>query len=158
MIINLQEGKFFREGKIYSSLFKSDMPILIENEAEVSYAEKCVDHLNNMSEELKESICRALLEFCLENIDNREGFPVPVSYSTEPKDILRCVVPKRFTVTEPVDADVIAWQMECEAEHEPDHAIEIDVRDGKLVYLGCYFNGSPWKDYSGDISNYAVKL
>ncbi len=158
MIINLQEGKFFREGKIYSSLFKKDMPIIIDNDAEVSYAEKCVDSLNNMSQELMDSICRAMLDFCLENIDDRNGFLVPLSQETEPKEILRCIVPKRFTVMEPLDADVAAWQMECEAEHEPDHVIEIDVRDGKLVYLGCYFNGSPWRNYDGDISNYAVKL
>ena len=39
---------------------------------------------------------------------------------------------------------------------EEEHGIEIDILDGKLVYLGEYVGESPWRDHSKESWNCAT--
>ncbi|MBR6385166.1 MAG: hypothetical protein IKS03_03470 [Ruminococcus sp.] len=164
MIKDLKEGKYFPfEGKFYSSFFGREMKIFIEG-ASVEYAEKCIENFNNMSEELKDKIFRAAKAYCLDFMDMvgeeeiLEELTVPIYPDTDPKEIYRCIQPSVFIVEEPEDENKIGWQIECNCDWEIEHGMEIDVLDGKLVYLSSFNGYSPWMDFEDDEYNYVNKI
>jgi len=165
MITNLKEGTFPLEGKFYSTFFKKEMDIYLEEGATVEYAEKCVQDFNNMSPQLVDSICRASKAYCLDFMDMvgeeeiMEELTVPIYPDTNPKEILKCMTPITLIVEKPDDESKIGWQTECNCDWEIEHGMEIDVLDGKLVYLSSFNGYSPWIEHDdNDKSDYSNRI
>ena len=57
-IKNLKKEKYFNEGNIYFPLYKKDINILIDLETPEDYISKCLNHFENLSEELIEELCK----------------------------------------------------------------------------------------------------
>ena len=166
MIKELKESNYFAfEGKFYSSFFKKEVEIYIKEGATVEYAEKCVEDFENMSVELIDKICRASKAYCLDFMDMvgeeeiMEEMTVPIYPDTDPREILKCITPVSFSVDEPQDESKIGWQIECNCDWEIEHGMEIDVLDGKLVYLSSFNGYSPWMEYDDeDDYNFVNKI
>ena len=165
MIIGLQPGKFWDEGKFMCSLFRRDMKIYIYSGADTDYAEACIRDFNSTSEELLKWICEAAVRYCtyslnkLAEIDKREEteakMAVQLTPDMPPEKILKCLTPLSMSVREPEDGQ-IGYQVEFDCDFAPDKGMEIVVLGGKLLYLGEFRDGSPWDIFSDiDPGNFA---
>ena len=162
----LGKDSFYREGKMYCRLWDKEIPVMLfEDEVTLEYAEKCAEAMNNMSPQLLDEICRAAkmycIEFCEEISDEwREelDLAVPVDEDTPPELMLKCFSPTGMEVDTPEDPLKIGYQLECSCDWEEEHGMEIDILDGKLVYLGSFNAEGPWEDHSDEEWNYAAKI
>jgi hypothetical protein len=156
MIIGLQPGKFWDEGKFMCSLFRRDMKIYIYSGADVEYAEACIKEFNNMPQELLDEICRRAVSYCNEclnlwaEIDKRgeieAKMSVGITPGMPPEKILKCITPVSMSVRESEDGQ-IGYQVEFDCEFEPEKGMEIVVLGGELLYLGAFGDHSPWDSY-----------
>ena len=132
-----------RVGSFRSRIFKDcksddDYLQIYLSKDTIEYAEKCVEHINNMPDEMVDTICRAIIksstkEYEIENV----------------RDILKyCRFD--FLYTFDSESDEIAYTVEGDSEWGED--IVFAVRGNKILYVG---NGShlssrevcsPWKD------------
>lgn len=64
------------------------MDIIIDEEKDIEYAENCIRHFENMSEEMKQNLCSALIRYCERfrefaieaDDDDFEGYPRILSH------------------------------------------------------------------------------
>ncbi len=127
MIINLQAGKFFSEGRIYSSLFRRELPVLVYDGVNRAYAEKCVNDFCLIRSELADEICAEVKKYLL-STENKY-----INQKTPDREVLKYMIPLSLSVKVPENGET-AWSLECEV---PDGKnIRTDICDGKLVCLG----------------------
>lgn len=81
---------------------------------------------------------------------------VPVDENTPPREMLKCFEVGTLIVDVPEDPARIGFQLSGNCDWEEEHGIEIDILDGKLVYLGEYVGESPWRDHSKESWNCAT--
>lgn len=154
---------FFREGRAYCKLWDREIRVdLFEDEVTEEYAERCVEAMNAMPEELIDAICRAAKAFCIEFCEEigdewraELKLAVPVNADTPPREMLKCFYPTGMTVEPPEDPSKIGFQLECECQWEEEHGMEIDILDNKLVCLSEFTGDSPWSDHENESWNYA---
>ena len=155
----------YREGKVYCKLWDTEIDVaLYDEEVSIEYAEKCAEAMNSMSDDLIDAICRAAKKYCLEFLDaiggasmNEIELTVPVDENTPPLEMLKCFY-CALIVDAPEDPSRIGYQLSGNCDWEEEHGIEIDILDGKLVYLSEYAGQSPWDDHSDEEWNYAAHI
>ncbi len=168
MIAAITEGRFWKEGKFISTLFRRDMKVLIYNGADVEYAELCVNDFNDLSDRLVEKMCRAAVLYCFTSlnswaeIDKRDEIEaklnVPLSPDMPPENILKCLRPVILSVREAQDGQ-IGYSVEFDCDFEPEHGMEAVILDGKLIYTGPFADHSAWDEYPpDDPTNYAARI
>ncbi len=142
------------EGKAYCKLWDRNIDVDIYGDAPIEYAEKCVEAINAMSEELVDTICRAARKYCLDFLDaiggaslNEIELSVPVDADTPPSEMLKCFEVGALVVIPPRDPARIGYQLSGNCDWEEEHGIEIVILDGRLVYLGEFTGQSPWSDH-----------
>ena len=161
----LSKDLSYREGRVYCRLWDKDIPVMLfDEDVTVEYAERCAEAMNDMSPELIDAICRAARMYCIEFCDEISDewrqeldLTVPVDENTPLPEMLKCFSPTGLEVSAPADPSRIGYQLECSCDWEEEHGMEIDVLDGKLVYLGSFNAEGPWEDHSKEEWNYAVK-
>ena len=154
----------YREGKVYCKIWDTDIDVaLYDEDVTIEYAEKCAEAMNAMSDELIDAICRAAKKYCIEFLDaiggaseNGIDLTVPVDENTPPHEMLKCFEVGTLIVDVPEDPARIGFQLSGNCDWEEEHGIEIDILDGKLVYLGEYVGESPWCDHSKESWNCAT--
>ena len=162
----LTKDSTFREGRAYCPQWNEEIAVMLfEEDATLEYAEKCVEAFNSMSPELVDAICRAAKMYCLEFMDEISdewrqelNLAVPVNENTDPAEMLKCFAPTSMSVDVPEDPEKIGYSVECNCDWEEEHGMEIDVLDGKLVYLGSFNDEGPWEDHSDEEWNYAARI
>ncbi len=82
---------------------------------------------------------------------------MPVDANTAPREMLKCFS-CALVVDAPEDPLRIGYQLSGNCDWEEEHGIEIDILDGKLVYLSEYSGQSPWEDHSDEEWNYAAHI
>ncbi len=155
----------YREGKVYCKLWDTEIDVaLYDEEVSIEYAEKCAEAMNSMSDDLIDAICRAAKKYCLEFLDaiggasmNEIELTVPVDENTPPLEMLKCFY-CTLIVDAPEDPSRIGYQLSGNCDWEEEHGIEIDILDGRLVYLGEYCGESPWTDHSEESWNCAAHI
>lgn len=155
----------YREGKVYCKLWDAEIDVaLYDEEVSIEYAEKCAEAMNSMSDDLIDAICRAAKKYCLEFLDaiggasmNEIELTVPVDENTPPLEMLKCFY-CALIVDAPEDPSRIGYQLSGNCDWEEEHGIEIDILDGKLVFLGEYSGESPWTDHSEESWNCAAHI
>ena len=161
----LGKDSVYREGKVYCKLWDTEIDVaLYDEEVTIEYAEKCAEAMNSMSDELVDAICRAAKQYCLGFLDEIGGaslndidLTVPVDENTPPLDMLKCFY-CALIVDAPEDPSRIGYQLSGNCDWEEEHGIEIDILDGRLVYLSEYSGQSPWDDHSDEEWNYASRI
>ena len=135
------------------------------DDASVEYAEKCVEAMNSMPEDLIGTICRAAKRYCLDFLDAVGGaeengieLTVQVDENTPSLEMLNCFDVGALIVDTPKDSSRIGYQLSGNCDWEEEHGIEIVILDNKLVYLGEFNGESPWSDHSGESWNAAASI
>ena len=143
------------EGRVTCKLWDTEINVDLYDDAPIEYAEKCAEAMNTMSDELIDAICRAAKIYCIEFLDaiggaslNEIDLTVPVDENTPPREMLKCFKIGSLIVDNPEDPSRIGYRLSGNCDWEEEHGIEIDILDGKLVYLGEYAGESPWTDHS----------
>lgn len=145
MIENLKPfapGEKIMEGTFISRIFKNDgddrLFVLLDNDTIKEYAEKCIEHFNNMPDEMIDLICSGIIK-CAEVGGLEEDFELPELENV--RDILKYCWFTSLSVSIP-EGDEIAYAVEGEGEWG--ESIDILVRGNKVLYVGYDF--SPCED------------
>ena len=156
MIIGLQPGKFWDEGKFMCSLFRKDMKIYIYFGADIDYAEACIKEFNALSKEALNEICTGAVRYCIDSLNNwaeidkrdeiEAKMSVEITPDMPPEKILKCMTPVSMSVR-PSEDGRIGYQVEFDCDWAPDKGMEVVVLDGKPLYLGEFGDHSPWDNF-----------
>ena len=160
MIKNLIGTETGRSGTVYSKLFDKEIEIFLpDDDVTVEYAERCAEAFNNLPVETVENICKASKAYCLwfmEMVDfDTDELTVRITPETPPMEIMKCFSPSVLVIDSPDDESRTGYQLECNCDWEIEHGMEIDILDGKLVYLSMFNGYSPWLEYDDDDLNFA---
>ena len=163
MITDIKQGCYGIEGKIYSEIFHTEMEVMIDEEVNIEYAQKCAEHFNSLNSELVETICKGAKAYCLDFMEIASGdwdeeLTIPVTSETPPLEILKCFRPQMLVIEKPDDENRIGYQLSCCCDWEIEHGMEIDILDNKVVYLSSFNGYSPWRKYVIDEYNYINKI
>lgn len=155
--MDLIETDYGREGTMYCEITNEEIDLLVEDEVDDDYIEKCIEEMNHLSKDLLLQICDAAKKYCLKIIElvgDDTDFPevlnLDVNESTESNEMLNYFNVNCLTICEPEDSDKIGYRLDCSCDWEVEHGMEIDILDGKVVYLGTFEANSPWDEYSSD--------
>ena len=156
------DGLDWLYGKFDSvSLFKGEMNITIYSDTEeaVSYAEKCVESFNRLTEnkELIEEIREKLAGFMLYMRDEWKAMGIyeDIAEDTEKavrayeagKDIFSFLKNPVLTVELPEEeTDDIGYELNADCPWEPEHQCSVIIRENELKYVGPCEGNTPWDD------------
>ena len=153
------------EGRAYCRLCDKEIEVDLYDDVPIEYAEKCVEAMNAMPEELVDDICRAAKRYCLEFLDAVGGAElndikptVPVDENTPVREMLKCFEVGTLIVSAPQDPARTGYQLSGNCDWEEEHGIEIVILDDKLVYLGEFTGESPWEDHAEESWNAAAHI
>lgn len=147
MIENLSlfaPGEEIMEGTFISRIFKDgddDRLLVYFDSINIKdYAEKCIEHFNNMSDEMIDLICSGIIK-CAELGGVNEEFELPELENV--RDILKYFWCTNLEIGMP-KRDEIAYIIDGEGEWG--EAINIVLRGNRVLYVGYDFGASPWED------------
>ena len=153
------------EGRAYCRLCDKEIEVDLYDDVPIEYAEKCVEAMNAMPEELVDDICRAAKRYCLEFLDAVGGaelndieLTVPVDENTPVREMLKCFEVGTLIVSAPQDPARTGYQLSGNCDWEEEHGIEIVILDNRLVYLGEFSGVSPWEDHTDESWNAAAHI
>ncbi len=143
-------NSIFNIGKLHSNLFNKTIDVYIEKEADIEYAKKCAEHFSSLNEEMTDKICErtsAFHQYMLEEWD--EDFVNMINSKVPPdvtgRDILNYIETPALYVFSP-KGDGIGYIIEGLCEWEPEHGIDIIIRDDSVLYVGTPEGYTPWSD------------
>ncbi len=153
MITDIKRGKYGLEGKVRFELFDTEIEVMIDEDTDIEYAQKCAEALNSLSEKTISDIWRASKNYCLEMFEMCEDFSdemsVKITNDIPAEEIKACINPSILIVNEP-EGEGIGFHLECGCEWEPEHGLEITILDDKLIYLGAFENCGAWDKHFED--------
>lgn len=121
------------EGTFTSRFFSSDegneLIVCIRNDEIIDYAEKCIEHFNNISDNVIDEICHGIIESC--HLSDDEEFELPELENV--RDILEYCWFTSMTVDVP-ENDSISYVIEGEGEWG--ETVGFVIKDGTLAYVG----------------------
>ena len=145
MIENLSlfaPGEEIMEGTFKSRIFKDDgddrLLVYFDSITIKDYVEKCIEHFNNMSDEMIDLICSGIIK-CAEVGGVNEEFELPEIENV--RDILKYSWFTSLFIDIP-KGDEVAYTVSGEGEWG--EAIDVVVRGNKVLYVGYDF--SPCED------------
>ena len=164
-VITLGSVDTYIEGRAYCKPWDTEINIDMYGDDPIEYAEKCVEAMNAMPDELIDAICRAAKRYCLEFLDDIGGaelndivLTVPIDENTPPREMLKCFDIGTLIISVPRNLSRIGYQLSGNCDWEEEHGIEIVILDDKLVYLGEFADESPWDDHSEESWNSAALI
>ncbi|MDE6034485.1 MAG: hypothetical protein K2G36_01045 [Ruminococcus sp.] len=147
MIENLSlfaPGEEIIEGTFISRIFKDDgddrLLVYFDSINIKDYAEKCIEHFNNMSDEMVDLICSGIIK-CAELGGVNEEFELPELENI--RDILKYFWCTNLEIGIP-ERDEIAYIIDGEGEWG--ETVNIVIRGNRVLYVGYDFGASPWED------------
>lgn len=144
MIENLQcfaPGEKIMEGTFISRIFKNygddRLQIYLEDETIQDYAERCIEHFNNMPDEMVDTICKGVIKSAGMGGVN-EDFELPELENV--RDIFNYCGFVSLTVLYP-ESDEIFYIVEGEGDWG--ECVGFIIRENKVLYVGLDFEQSP---------------
>lgn len=156
MITNIHEGEYETEGNVRWELFDKELEVMIDNDTDIEYAEKCAEALNSLPEDTVKAICEAAKRYCLhfkdicgDEWDEWNEMSFKITKNTPAEQLKSEIYPTVLIVDKPED-ERIGFHIECNCSWEPEHGLEITILDGKLVYLGAFESRRAWSRFDPD--------
>ncbi|MDE5862474.1 MAG: hypothetical protein K2H28_09820 [Ruminococcus sp.] len=147
MIENLSlfaPGEEIMEGTFISRIFKDGddnrLFVYFDSINIKDYAEKCIEHFNNMSDEMVDLICIGIIK-CAELGGVNEEFELPELENI--RDILKYFWCTNLEIGIP-ERDEIAYIIDGDGEWG--ETVNIVIRGNRVLYVGYDFGASPWED------------
>ncbi len=155
-IKDLHDTEYGPEGKMRWDLFDEEISVSLDENVDISYAEKCAEALNSLPEETVRDIWEAAKRYCLYFIDlcgdewdEYNEMTIKVTEETPAEEIKSQIYPSFLIVDEPED-ERIGLHLECNCSWEAEHGLEITILDNKLVYLGAFEGQGAWGKFDPD--------
>lgn len=121
-----------------SNIFKRKISVSADNVSE-AYVQKCIDFFQNMDEKKVSSLVKQANDYYREISTISDLSNVKMPKDVEGKDILNWIYPKVMWIgNDEGQPKKMEFILECECEWEPEHGLEIDVYDRKIIYVGSY--------------------
>ncbi len=152
----VKDDDSFFLGKLYVPLFESEIDVWIENTADFGYAEKCAENFVSLSDELIDKFCEraiAYYRYMLEQWndfadiygDIVEDINDTVPENVEGREILKYISRPHMYVFEP-KGEGIGYDIECDCVWEPEHQLDLIIRNNEVLYVGPSEGLGPWED------------
>ncbi len=149
-----QEDSLFLKGTLYVPLFEKEAEIWIENTVDLEYAEKCAEHLVNLNDKMIDDFCEravAYYKFMLEEWgyfediyeDIVDDIKNTVPEDISGRDILKYIYSPNLFVFPP-EGDGIGYSVDCQCVWEPEHGLDLIIRDDKVLYVGESMGLGAW--------------
>ena len=58
------QDEYYQNGTFTSVLFQRQIPIHIDPEVDMAYAEQCVEHFNHLSDQMIDQFCKMAIAYC----------------------------------------------------------------------------------------------
>lgn len=148
----------FLSGTLDVPLFGGQIKVLIDRDADLDpgYAEKCAEHLVDLSDEMIDTFCERAVAYCnfmreqwgdfsdiYPDIDDKINTNIPEDISG--RDILRYISEPILYIFEP-EGEGIGYTVEAQCLWEPEHGLALIIRDDKVLYVGEPDGSSAWED------------
>ena len=135
-----EQDQYFLSGTLYVPLFGGEIDVLVEKEVSPQYAEKCAENLVSLDDETVEYLCErvsAYHQYMLEEWN--EEFVREINEKVPPdaagREILRYIEnPTLFAIVP--QGEGIGYSVSGSCEWDPEHGIEIIIRDSRPLYVG----------------------
>lgn len=125
-----------------------EMGLLVNPDVDEKYVEKCIEHFNNLSDQLLDEICDALGSYYEDVRDEAEEVfgDLRMPEEVEGRDILNYCSPSSLIVEKPDSYDIIGYSVEGSCDWEPEHGFQIIIRNDKLIYVSSFDGTVIWGD------------
>ena len=127
-------------GKAYILPFDTELEVIVDEDVEIVYVEKCIEYINNLPQSLLNKISERAYKY-YDFIRNECGDVDDIL----PEKIMEHVYPLNIFVEKP-EADIPAFDIECGCDWEEEHGMEIIIKGDELLYIGEYAGLGPWAD------------
>ena len=144
-IRNLHKSNLFNEGIAFFPLFGTDIAVYVDFDAPLHYADKCVEHLENLSDGMIDALCKGSVNYCESFRDLFDELEIAIPEGIKGRDILPYIEPKAMIIENPLGNEP-AFHMECACKWEIEHAMEWSVRGNTVLFVGEFADESPWRD------------
>lgn len=154
MIEDLEQEDSGRSGVVYCQWLETELEVWIEEDVTVEYANFCAKALSSMNDQLIDDLCKAAIVYA-EDFCELVGQEPPKVETV--RDILRFIDFYNMLVDEPEDSTIPVVHLTGNCEWEPEHGVEVVIRDGKLMYVGAHNGEWAWgePDHYEEDYNYA---
>ncbi|GKX49959.1 DUF6985 domain-containing protein [Budvicia aquatica] len=135
------------EGECFFSLFDRYIEFYTDDYADLAYATRCIEYLNNLDDAVIDELCRASIRY--------HNASEPVEFSN-PRDVLTLITPCSLMVPNPENGDEPVIHLELNCSWEVEHGMEWLIRGDEVLYVGHFTSVDCWGDYQvKDRWNYA---
>ena len=126
-------------------LFNKIVEIVKEEGVTREYVERCVDHLETLSDEVITKLCQASLIYCEENRESFFENDIYIPKKLPDRTILKYITPLILTIDKPID-DRIGYRFECDCLWDKEERLEFTILEDEILYVGKVHEESPWQD------------
>jgi len=130
------------EAEVFFQTFNQYLSLVVELN-DIDYAEKCAYYLNNLPLDILNKLCSAAIQYCNAHL---ESMGDPQKAFENPQDILKSIYPSSITFARPQD-DEVTIVLEAECDWEPEHGLELIIRNNKLLYIGPFHGRNPLGEF-----------
>lgn len=157
VIENLIKDEHGMYGNMHCKWLEQQLEVMIAEDVSIEYASLCADSLNSINDNLINDICRAAIAYAEEFCEMVGQEPPKVNAI---RDILQYIEFGTLQIDEPEDESIPVVHLGGGCDWEPEHGIEMIIRNGELIYLGAYNGEWAWgnsEQYEEDY-NYAYVI
>lgn len=138
---NKQKLKTKSKYDFVSNLFQREISVREEDVSE-EYVKKCIDFFQNMNEKTVNSLVKQANDYYQEISAILDLSKLKMPQNPEGREILQWIYPKIMWIgNDEGQPEKMEFVVECGCEWESDHGLEIDVYDGKILFVGSYDGG-----------------
>lgn len=148
-IKDLKQTEFGIEGSMYCPIFDTEIEVIIENEKDIGYAEKCAEYLYHLPQDVFSRLCTYIIRYCesyREIFDDYKDFIGNIPRNIQGKEILQYMTINMLIVEAPKDLSIIGFHVSGNCQWEQEHGLEFSIRDGKILYVGSFNDISAWEN------------
>lgn len=150
------EDEYYQNGTFASVLFQRAIPVHIDSEVDMAYAEQCVEHFNHLSDQMIDKFCEMAIAYC--EFMRKEWKEFEDVYPDIVEDIQREIPEKlhgrevlAFLTTpemyiEPPEGAVSGYSISSACIWEPEHALDWIIRGDKILYVGPCEGMGAWQE------------
>ena len=152
LIKNIHDGEFGIEGEVFFHRFDKYIGLIVEDD-NLNYANRCATYLNELTDELIESLCEASIRYCSEFL---KAIGEPTRTFKDSKEVLKMIYPSTLIIPYPEKGNDPVIDMELNCEWGEEHGMEWIVRGDEVLYVGAFSSEDPFSDFTDkETWNYA---
>ena len=137
---------------VYLNLFNSNVELAIEKNIDKKYVEKCISHLNGLSDIVIDEVCKKLVGYYVRMLEGmKESYEAlneiknQMPKKLDGREILQCIKPFTLIIEQPLE-DIPAYTLYCDCVWEPEHGAWLIFKGDNILYCGDICEIGPWME------------